>query len=131
MALRSCLEPLNGYSAPCSKTIRTARSRNSVEYLLGRPLGSILSRNEPSDKPGTVQTAFSDAHYTLKLSTLFGRHFHYHGAVGGTPMSTIKMTVNGVSRSVDIDDLTTPLLYVLRNDLGLEAPKFGCGLGQC
>jgi aerobic-type carbon monoxide dehydrogenase small subunit (CoxS/CutS family) len=46
-------------------------------------------------------------------------------------MSTIKMTVNGVSRSVDIDDLTTPLLYVLRNDLGLEAPKFGCGLGQC
>ena len=26
---------------------------------------------------------------------------------------------------------TTPLLYVLRNDLGLQGPRFGCGLGQC
>ena len=46
-------------------------------------------------------------------------------------MSTIKMTVNGTSHSLEIDDPTTPLLYVLRNDLGLEGPKFGCGLGQC
>ena len=46
-------------------------------------------------------------------------------------MSTIKFTVNGVSRSVDVDDPTTPLLYILRNDLGLEGPRFGCGLGQC
>ena len=28
-------------------------------------------------------------------------------------------------------DEATPLLYVLRNDLGLNAPRFGCGLGQC
>jgi hypothetical protein len=34
---------------------RTARSRTSGECLLGRPMGSILSRNEPSDKPGTIQ----------------------------------------------------------------------------
>jgi aerobic-type carbon monoxide dehydrogenase small subunit (CoxS/CutS family) len=46
-------------------------------------------------------------------------------------MSTIKMTVNGTSHNLDIEDPTTPLLYVLRNDLGLEGPKFGCGLGQC
>jgi nicotinate dehydrogenase subunit A len=38
--------------------------------------------------------------------------------------------VNGTSHLVDTD-LTTPLLYVLRNDLGLQGPKFGCGLGQC
>jgi aerobic-type carbon monoxide dehydrogenase small subunit (CoxS/CutS family) len=31
---------------------------------------------------------------------------------------------------VDIDP-STPLLYVLRNDLGLKGPRFGCGLGQC
>ena len=43
------------WSGACSKTIRTARSRSSGEYLLGRAMGSILSRNEPSDKPGTVQ----------------------------------------------------------------------------
>jgi hypothetical protein len=33
----------------------TARSRNSGEYLLGPAMGSVLSRNEPSDKPGTLQ----------------------------------------------------------------------------
>ena len=26
---------------------------------------------------------------------------------------------------------STPLLYILRNDLGLQGPRFGCGLGQC
>src|SRR6202043_1863881 len=42
----------------------------------------------------------------------------------------ISLTVNGTVHSVT-DDLDTPLLYVLRNDLGLNAAKFGCGLGQC
>ena len=32
--------------------------------------------------------------------------------------------------TVDVDP-STPLLYVLRNDLGLQGPRFGCGLGQC
>ncbi|MCA1605005.1 MAG: hypothetical protein LC775_05925, partial [Acidobacteria bacterium] len=41
-------------SAPCSRTIRIARSRTSGEYRLGRAIGSILSTNGPSDKPGTV-----------------------------------------------------------------------------
>src|SRR5262245_19373934 len=45
-------------------------------------------------------------------------------------MSTITLKVNGVSRTVNVEPLT-PLLYALRNDLGLEGPKFGCGLGQC
>jgi aerobic-type carbon monoxide dehydrogenase small subunit (CoxS/CutS family) len=38
--------------------------------------------------------------------------------------------VNGAAHTVDVEPLT-PLLYVLRNDLGLQGPKFGCGLGQC
>src|SRR5215468_2376889 len=42
----------------------------------------------------------------------------------------VSLTVNGTVRSVTAD-LDTPLLYVLRNDLGLNAAKFGCGLGQC
>jgi len=45
-------------------------------------------------------------------------------------MSTITLKVNGASHTVDVEP-STPLLYVLRNDLGLEGPKFGCGLGQC
>ena len=45
-------------------------------------------------------------------------------------MAMISLNVNGKSRTVDTDP-TTPLLYVLRNDLGLHGPRFGCGLGQC
>lgn len=40
------------------------------------------------------------------------------------------ITVNGESHEVTAAP-ETPLLYVLRNDLGLNGPKFGCGLGQC
>ncbi|HTK28403.1 MAG TPA: (2Fe-2S)-binding protein [Vicinamibacterales bacterium] len=42
----------------------------------------------------------------------------------------ITLTVNGRAHTVDIDP-QTPLLYVLGDDLGLNGPKFGCGLGQC
>ena len=42
----------------------------------------------------------------------------------------ITLNVNGRSRQIDADPVT-PLLYVLRNDLGLNGAKFGCGLGQC
>jgi len=45
-------------------------------------------------------------------------------------MSDVTLTVNGRTRTVDVDP-ATPLLYVLRNDLGLRGPRFGCGLGQC
>jgi len=38
--------------------------------------------------------------------------------------------VNGRTYTVDVEP-ETPLLYVLRNDLGLNGPKFGCGLSQC
>lgn len=42
----------------------------------------------------------------------------------------IRLSVNGREHIVDVDP-TTPLLYVLRNDLGLNGPKYGCGLQQC
>ncbi|RYG64261.1 (2Fe-2S)-binding protein [bacterium] len=45
-------------------------------------------------------------------------------------MSVHKLVVNGAAHEVDVDP-TTPLLYVLRNDLDLRGPRFGCGLGQC
>jgi aerobic-type carbon monoxide dehydrogenase small subunit (CoxS/CutS family) len=40
------------------------------------------------------------------------------------------LNVNGQRREVDVEP-STPLLYVLRNDLDLVGPRFGCGLGQC
>ena len=45
-------------------------------------------------------------------------------------MPRISITVNGKSQAVNVDP-STPLLYVLRDDLGLHGPRFGCGLGQC
>ena len=45
-------------------------------------------------------------------------------------MARISLKVNGKTHVVDVDP-ETPLLYVLRNDLQLNGPKFGCGLAQC
>lgn len=42
----------------------------------------------------------------------------------------ISLHVNGKAHSVDVDP-ETPLLYILRNDLQQNGPKYGCGLGQC
>jgi aerobic-type carbon monoxide dehydrogenase small subunit (CoxS/CutS family) len=43
---------------------------------------------------------------------------------------SLTLIVNGKSHAIDADP-STPLLYVLRNDLALQGPRFGCGLGQC
>ena len=42
----------------------------------------------------------------------------------------VELNVNGERHVLDIDG-DAPLLFVLRNDLGLSGPRFGCGLGQC
>ena len=45
-------------------------------------------------------------------------------------MTAIRLQVNGKKRQFDADS-DIPLLYALRDQLGLQGPKFGCGLGQC
>ena len=47
-----------------------------------------------------------------------------------TPVAAVTLTVNGQPHQVEATP-DTPLLYVLRNELGLHAAKFGCGLAQC
>ena len=46
-------------------------------------------------------------------------------------MATLRLRVNRRARRVEVDDPDGPLLYVLRNDLGLTGTHFGCGLDQC
>jgi nicotinate dehydrogenase subunit A len=46
-------------------------------------------------------------------------------------MARIALRVNGGNRQVDVSDPDIPLLYVLRDELGLTGAKFGCGLAQC
>jgi nicotinate dehydrogenase subunit A len=47
-----------------------------------------------------------------------------------TPNSNVTLQVNGSSVAVQSPS-DTPLLYVLRDEMGLHGPRFGCGLGQC
>ena len=46
-------------------------------------------------------------------------------------MAAYNFTVNGSPQSIEIDDPNTALLYILKENLQLNGPKFGCGLGQC
>jgi nicotinate dehydrogenase subunit A len=45
--------------------------------------------------------------------------------------NSYSLTINGTPQTVEIDDPTTPLLYILQENFQLNGPKFGCGLGQC
>ena len=45
--------------------------------------------------------------------------------------SSVPLSVNGRATAVEVDDPDMPLLYALRDNLGLRGPRFGCGLGQC
>jgi nicotinate dehydrogenase subunit A len=46
-------------------------------------------------------------------------------------MAAKSLNVNGRAVSITIDDPDIPLLYALRDNLGLKGPRFGCGLAQC
>ena len=45
-------------------------------------------------------------------------------------MSAVELTVNGKSHAVDVPD-DMPLLWVLRDELGIVGPKYGCGIAMC
>src|ERR1700722_10191498 len=43
----------------------------------------------------------------------------------------IRLEVNGKQHNIEVSDPDMPLLYALRDDIGLTNPRFGCGLAQC
>jgi nicotinate dehydrogenase subunit A len=43
----------------------------------------------------------------------------------------VTFTVDGKTHTISVDDPRMPLLYALRDELGFDNPRFGCGLGQC
>jgi nicotinate dehydrogenase subunit A len=52
-------------------------------------------------------------------------------SAGEAAMPRFEVHVTGDATTVEVDDANEPLLYVLRDMLGLTGAKFGCGLGQC
>ncbi|TAK22519.1 MAG: nucleotidyl transferase AbiEii/AbiGii toxin family protein, partial [Myxococcaceae bacterium] len=101
-----------GCSAPCSRTIRTARSRTSGEYRLGRAMGSILSRNEPSDEPGTIHELLQGirSHPFLKDRVALK---------GGTALNLFTFNVPRLSVDIDLNYIGA----VDRNGMLGERPK--------
>src|SRR3978361_352473 len=64
-----------------------------------------------------------------RLARFRSDHHYKHHATVRRPM---KLTLNVNARRQSVDAAPdTPLLYALRNDLGLDGPKFGCGMAQC
>src|SRR5581483_11187743 len=43
----------------------------------------------------------------------------------------LSLTIDGKAHVIEVDDPAMPLLYALRDEIGLNNPRFGCGLGQC
>jgi hypothetical protein len=58
------------------------------------------------------------------------RSLQRNEGLGSMTQSTMRLNVNGKTSDVDAAP-DTALLYVLRNDLALNGPKYGCGLGEC
>lgn len=86
-----------------------------MRQLCGDPVGGAATR-----RPYPTQTRVECLHRIRKYAV-------WEGALR---MSRIILKVNGGTHTVDVEP-TTPVLYILRNDLGLQGPRFGCGLGQC
>ncbi len=76
----------------------------------------------PAQQPPAADTVLESG------ARRFQRPLHLHQDRRGFLMTTLR--VNGKSHDLKADP-ATPLLYVLRNELGLTGPKFGCGLAQC
>ncbi len=66
------------------------------------------------------------------MVTTFGSPdvWHLMAEEGNRDIMATTLNINGTDQTVDIDE-NTPLLWALRNDLGMTGTKFGCGLSQC
>jgi integrase/quercetin dioxygenase-like cupin family protein len=100
-----------GCSCACSKTILTARSFSSCGYLLGRPMGSILSRKEPSREPGPIHyTVIEDNPSVRVLRISYGAgeastmHYHPDAVAVSLAGSTFRFTLeDGTTRDTTLD----------------------------
>src|SRR6267378_4873368 len=117
---------------------------------LGEPAGRpaaprqlAVQDRKPAGDGGSTRRGCSAAPDGMPLEDIFESHHEdcifiqyycrwqegYDDFQGGA-MAKFTLRVNGAQKTLSVD-ADTPLLYVLRNDVGLNGPKFGCGLAQC
>ena len=102
--------------AIAARPVRKFPQRNQGRLGAGRPPGVIVLGNSPRRR-------------SLRRRIESEQAADSAGASRDMPMA-INLKVNGASRTITAEP-DTPLLYILRNDLGLNGAKFGCGLAQC
>src|SRR5260221_8699818 len=106
-----------------SRCVRWAHPSTSCTWMSRKLIASAAAALYCSDRtltsPGAATSFLRIAHRLRALSRGTSRRW-----------CVFRLRVNKSLVAVDCDG-QTPLLYVLRNDLALNGPKFGCGLGQC
>jgi nicotinate dehydrogenase subunit A len=101
-----------------------ARCRIKVQL----PRGPVYKPGRPLTWDGQLARLYANGIFARVYRDVFAAH-----PAGGNHSMTqtpIRLTVNGRIHHVNADP-DTALLYVLRNDLELNGPKYGCGLGEC
>jgi nicotinate dehydrogenase subunit A len=88
----------------------------------------VITGGMSSDTPGPAVSLERGGCVAEEFPPLQGANIV---AEGDSMASSIALTVNGQAATVIVDDPAMPLLYVLRENLELRGPRFGCGLGQC
>ena len=134
---RAGTAPPRGIDLALSTAINDSDPRNAIMIVLDG-VAPATGEAGPS-MPGFAGT-FTEAQLAGLLRYL---RAHYSGGPAWAGLdgmvhqitreqkaAMITLTVNGTAHQLDIDP-ATPLLYVLRGELGLNGAKFGCGLGQC
>src|SRR2546422_7224639 len=132
-------------SSSRSSPIPCCRPRISVSPPVGQPPpGNSPSRTE--NPLGTAAAREKDApprqtgcRWRISSRAVMTTVFLYsitaagkggYDDLSGGAMAKFSVRVNGERKTLSVD-AGTALLYVLRNDIGLNGPKFGCGLAQC
>ncbi len=96
----------------------------------GNRFGNPGERGAAPNRMPLQDVLEGDHGVTVFLYSIGGRGKGYDEFQEEAAMADFTLRVNGNAQSVSVES-DTPLLYVLRNDVGLNGPKFGCGLAQC
>src|SRR3954452_20669422 len=111
----------------CRSTVKPHRARRVPRPIVTSPPDAPLSPGRGADASGPA-CAFACKRYPRSATQC--NAMQTTGSTSDMTQSTTRLNVNGRGHDVKAAP-DTPLLYVLRNDLGLNGPKYGCGLGEC
>ena len=126
LALSSALHAPNPTTSPISWSA-AFRPAGEDRAPIMPGFGAVLTDRQMADLLTWLRARFGAAQPWDGIDDAVAGGARHHCPARGSAM---RLNVNGQDHDIDADP-DTPLLYVLRDDLGLNGAKFGCGLGQC